>query len=153
MREANSAEMRGGAAFAHLRWPAQPCQLVSIRAQVHSWLAPLDLADDVEDDLVLAASEAASNSIEHAYLTPTPGDTVELTFWTEARAVCIEIVDHGAWRVPSGRSTGRGRGIEIMQKLLAFVLIHYDARGTRVLLRHPLPGRSAFALHVAGRRT
>ena len=27
-----------------------------------------------------------------------------------------------------------------MQRLLAFVLIHYDARGTRVLLRHPLPG-------------
>ena len=142
--------MRGVAAFAHLMWPAHPGQLVSIRAQVHSWLAPLNLTEDVQDDLVLAASEAASNSVEHAYLTPTPGDTVELTFWTEARAVCIEIVDHGAWRVPSNQSTGRGRGIEIMQKLLAVVPIHYDARGTRVLLRHPLPGRSAPALHVAG---
>ena len=37
-----------------------------------------------------------------------------------------------------------------MERLLAFVLIHYDARGTRVLLRHPLPGRSDPALHVAG---
>ena len=153
MREAGSAEMRGVAAFAHLMWPAHPGQLVSIRAQVRSWLAPLNLTEDIEDDLVLAASEAASNSVEHAYLTPTPGGTVELAFWTEARAVCIEIVDHGVWRVPSDRSTGRGRGIEIMQKLLASVLIHYDARGTRVLLRHPLPGRSASALHLPGRPT
>ena len=27
-----------------------------------------------------------------------------------------------------------------MQRLMALVLIHYDTRGTRVLLRHPRPG-------------
>jgi hypothetical protein len=63
-----------------------------------------------------------------------------VTFWTEARSVCVEIVDHGAWRTPSGQPTGRGRGIEIMQRLIPVVLIHHDRRGTRVLLSHPLPG-------------
>ena len=99
---------------------------------------------------MLAVNEAVSNSVEHAYLPQTPGDTVELTFWTEEDAVCLEIVDHGTWRVSSGRSPGRGRGIELMERILASVLIHYDTRGTRVLLRHPLPGGSDPALHVAG---
>ena len=150
MREADSAEVHELAAFVHLTFAAHPRQLASIRTQVRNWLAPLDLAEESKEDLVLAVNEAASNSIEHAYRPPTPGDTVESTFWTEADAVCLEIVDHGAWRVSSGRSPGRGRGIEIMERLLASVLIHYDTRGTRVLLRHPLPGGSDPALHVAG---
>ena len=110
MREADSAEVSELTEFAHLTWPANPHQLASIRTQVRGWLAPLDLTEESKEDLVLAVNEAVSNSVEHAYLPPTPGDTVELTFWTEADAVCLEIVDHGAWRVPSGRSTGSGPG-------------------------------------------
>ena len=63
--------------------------------------------------------------------------TVELTFWTEARCVCIEIVDHGVWRTPADEPTGRGRGIDIMRRLMEFVLIHHDRRGTRVFLSYP----------------
>jgi anti-sigma regulatory factor (Ser/Thr protein kinase) len=110
-----------------------------LRAEVRRWLTPLPFTADDEDDLVLAVNEAASNSVEHAYTTPVAGDTVELTFWTEPRAICVEVVDHGFWRVPPDQSNGRGRGIQIMQRLVAFVLIHHDNRGTRVLLRHPLP--------------
>ena len=126
--------------FAHRVWPAHPRQLAPLRAEVRRWLAPLALTGDAEDDLVLAVSEAASNCVEHAYSPPTADDTVELTFWTEPHAVCVDIVDHGEWRTPSDQPTGRGRGIEIMQRLIAFVLIRHDTRGTRVLLRHPLPG-------------
>ena len=125
--------------FVHRSWPAHPRQLAALRAEVRCWLTPFTLADDAEDDLVLAVSEAASNSVEHAYTSPDAGDTVELTFWTESRAICVEVVDHGFWRVPSDQSSGRGRGIQMMQRLVAFVLIHHDNRGTRVLLRHPLP--------------
>ena len=124
----------------HRTWPAHPRHLTTLRAEVHRWLAPLTLLGDAENDLVLAVSEAASNCVEHAYTPATADDTVELTFWTEARGVYAEIVDHGTWRTPSGRPTGRGRGIEIMQRLIPVVLIHHDRRGTRVLLSHPLPG-------------
>jgi len=88
---------------------------------------------------VPAVNEAASNCVDHAYTPATADDTIELTFWTEARSVCVEIVDHGAWRTPSDQPTGRGRGIEIMQRLIPVVLIHHDCRGTRVLLGHFLP--------------
>jgi anti-sigma regulatory factor (Ser/Thr protein kinase) len=98
------------------------------------------LPGDARNDLLLAVNEAASNRIEHAYAPATVDGTVELTFWTEPRSVCVEIVDHGRWRTPCGQPTGRGRGIAMMQRLIPVVLIHYDNRGTRVLLSHPLPG-------------
>ena len=133
--------------FAHRSWHAHPGQLAPLRAEVRRWLAPFALTEDTEDDLVLAVSEAASNSIEHAYTPPTADDTVELTFWTEPHAICVEIVDHGHWRSPSDQPTGRGRGIQIMQRLVAFVLIHHDNRGTRVHFRHPVP--DAHSRHAA----
>ena len=103
------------------------------------WVPQGGLPGQTEDDLVLAVSEAASNCVEHACSPPTVDDTVELTFWTEPHALCVDIVDHGRWRTPSDQPTGRGRGIEIMQRLVAFVLIHHDNRGTRVHFRHPVP--------------
>jgi serine/threonine-protein kinase RsbW len=136
------AALIGGepAEFAHRIWPAHPRHLARIRSEVRRWLGPLALTGDNEDDLVLAVSEAVSNSVEHAYGPATLDGTVELTFWTEPDAVCVEVVDHGEWQIPSDQPTGCGRGIEIMQRLVAFVLIRHDRRGTRVLLRHSLPG-------------
>jgi serine/threonine-protein kinase RsbW len=126
--------------FVHRSWPAYPRHLAALRAEVRRWLAPLALPGDAKNDLLLAVNEAASNCIEHAYAPVTVDGTVELTFWTEPGSVCVEIVDHGRWRTPCGQPTGRGRGIAIMQRLIPVVLIHYDNRGTRVLLSHPLPG-------------
>jgi serine/threonine-protein kinase RsbW len=126
--------------FVHRSWPAYPRHLTALRAEVRRWLAPLALPGDVGHDLLLAVNEAASNCVEHAYTSATVDGTVELTFWTETRSVCVEIVDHGAWRTPTGKPTGCGRGIEIIRRLIPVVLIHYDRRGTRVLLSHPLPG-------------
>ena len=139
----------GPSEFVHRIWPARRRQLAPIRAEVRRWLAPLALAGDAEDDMVLAVSEAASNSVEHAYHPATAEDTVDVTFWTEPHALYVEIVDHGVWQTPSEQPTGRGRGIEIMQQLVAFVLIRHDSRGTRVLLRHPLSGDPLAALHLA----
>ena len=66
--------------FAHRIWPAHPRHLARIRSEVRRWLGPLALAGDNEDDLVLAVSEAVSNSVEHAYGPATLDGTVELTF-------------------------------------------------------------------------
>jgi len=131
---------RDTAAFAHQVWPARAGALALIRREVRRWLGPLEVTPDAEADLVLAVSEAASNVIDHAYPTPTDRAVVEVFLWTESGALLVEVVDHGQWRHPGPHATGRGRGIEIMQRMVDAVLIHHDARGTRVLLRHPLPG-------------
>lgn len=71
----------------------------------------LGVIEDAAGDVVFAVSEAASNAVEHAYGHPAADDIVELTFWTEGAAICIEVVDHGRWRPPvSLELSGRGRG-------------------------------------------
>jgi serine/threonine-protein kinase RsbW len=57
--------------------------------------------------------------------------------WTEPGTLSIEVVDHGNWRPPVADPTGEsGRGIPLMSNMSESVLIHYDDRGSRVLLRH-----------------
>ncbi len=127
--------------YVHRSWPADLRQLATIRQEVRTWLTPLALDDGEAADVVQAVDEAATNVVEHAY---GPGDSgnVELTLWTEPGALYVEVADHGSWRPPAGGSDCRGLGIPLMHGLVHAVLIHIDARGSRVLLRHPMPSHA-----------
>ncbi len=134
----------GRIAFVHRSWPADPAQLSVIRRELAGWLAPLALGDDETADVVLAVDEAAANAVRHAY-GPGGSGVVELTLWTEPGTLCVEVVDHGSWRPPlappsAGDTADSGRGIPLMSSMADAVLIHYDARGSRVLLRHRVAG-------------
>ena len=126
--------------FVHRSWPADPEQLAVIRRELSGWLAPLALTEDETADVVLAVDEAAANAVRHAY-GPDEAGIVELTLWTESGTLCIEIVDHGSWRPPAERPAEGGRGIPLMSHMSESVLIHFDDRGSRVLLRHRIPDR------------
>lgn len=121
--------------FLHRSWPADPAQLSVIRHELAGWLAPLQLTDEETADVVLAVDEAAANVVRHAYGADESG-VVELTLWTEAGTLSIEVVDHGRWRQPVAEPAEGGRGIVLMNIMSESVLIHYDERGSRVLLRH-----------------
>ena len=134
--------------FVHRSWPADPAQLSVIRRELGSWLAPLALSDDDTAQVVLAVDEAAANAVRHAY-GPGMSGVVELTLWTEPGTLCVEVVDHGNWRppaapTPKGESGDSGRGMTLMSSMADAVLIHYDARGSRVLLRHAVPGAAGW---------
>jgi serine/threonine-protein kinase RsbW len=135
----------GHVEFVHRSWPADPAQLTVIRHELAGWLAPLSLTDDETADVVLAVDEAAANAVRHAY-GPEESGAVELTLWTESAdaaegtaTLCIEVVDHGQWQPPAEQPTEGGRGIPLMSTMSESVLIHYDERGSRVLLRHSIP--------------
>jgi serine/threonine-protein kinase RsbW len=137
--------------FVHRSWPADPQQLSLIRRELSGWLAPLALTEVEVADVVLAVDEAAANAVRHAY-GPDEAGVVELTLWTESGTLCIEVVDHGSWRPPSDRPADGergmgGRGIPLMSHMSESVLIHYDDRGSRVLLRHRIPGLDAEREH------
>jgi anti-sigma regulatory factor (Ser/Thr protein kinase) len=127
--------------FVHLTLPADPAHLPPLRNRLRGCLAALPMPPTRQDEVILAVAEAAANVVEHAY--PNAHDdrrVVELTFWTEADALWVEIRDHGRWREPpeSPRPTGQGLGIPLMRRLMDCVLIHHDDHGTNVLLRHPM---------------
>lgn len=128
--------------FLHRSWPADSEQLAVIRRELAGWLAPLRLTDHETADVVLAVDEAAANAVRHAY-GPDEAGVVELTLWTEGGTLSIEIVDHGHWRPPATdvapEPAPGGRGIPLMSVMAESVLIRYDDRGSRVLLRHPIP--------------
>ncbi len=130
--------------FLHRSWPADPEQLSVIRHELAGWLAPLQLTDNETADVVLAVDEAAANAVRHAYGNDESG-VVELTLWTEAGTetepptLSIEVVDHGHWQPPAETPTDGGRGIPLMNHMSESVLIHFDSRGSRVLLRHRIP--------------
>jgi serine/threonine-protein kinase RsbW len=134
----------GHVEFVHRSWPADPENLSAIRHELARWLAPLQLTEIETADVVLAVDEAAANAVRHAY-APDESGSVELTLWTEPGSepghstLSIEIVDHGHWQPPAERPTEGGRGIPLMTTMSESVLIHYDERGSRVLLRHRIP--------------
>ncbi|OLT20794.1 hypothetical protein BJF78_35110 [Pseudonocardia sp. CNS-139] len=91
---------------------------------------------------MLAVDEAAANAVLHAY-GPDESGVVELTLWTEEGTLWIEVVDHGSWRPPVEKPKTGGRGIPLMHHMAESVLIHFDGRGSRVLLRHRIPAGRA----------
>jgi serine/threonine-protein kinase RsbW len=126
----------GHVEYVHRSWPAHSEQLAVIRRELSAWLAPLGLSDEETADVVLAVDEAVANAVRHAY-GPEEVGVVELTLWTEAGTLSIEVVDHGSWRPPvADPSQESGRGIPLMSTMSESVMIHYDERGSRVLLRH-----------------
>ena len=135
-------DVPGHVEFVHRSWPADSEQLVVIRRELSQWLAPLNLTEEETADVVLAVDEAAANAVRHAYGADESG-AVELTLWTEPGTLSIEVVDHGSWRPPDDVPSEGGRGIPLMSSMSESVLIHYDDRGSRVLLRHRIPGATA----------
>jgi serine/threonine-protein kinase RsbW len=120
-------------------WQAEPHLLAHLRSVVRTWLLGVGLAPDTTEDIVLAANEAASNTIDHAYPETGSDNTVELHLWVEDFAAHVEVLDHGRWRAPQRGPTDRGFGLRIMRQLIDTVTIHHGPAGTTVLLRHPLP--------------
>ncbi len=121
-----------------LRLPAEPDALQQVRRRLRRWLETVEAPDDMRDDVVVATSEAVSNSIRHAY---GPSSA-----WVEIEAELVggelEVVvrDRGRWRPPRG---GGGRGIDLMQACMASVEIDQGPEGTVVRMRRPV--RSAVA--------
>lgn len=114
------------------------------RHRVKDWLRAHRWSPAHVEDLVLAISEAISNSVEHGYgvaidTVGHPGP-VELrgrvtTGLDGLRRAEFTVRDEGCWREPASHSTGRGGGFTIMRACTDEVSIDGTAAGTTVVLR------------------
>jgi anti-sigma regulatory factor (Ser/Thr protein kinase) len=100
-------------------------------------------------DLEYAVGEALANAVEHAY-PDVPGMVRMQAEYDEHRFTVI-VEDDGVWKVPQKRKASqlnneRGRGIEMMQRMMDSFSIHRNGPHTRVLLSLNLSGDTPSSL-------
>lgn len=122
----------------HVRLPAEPSVVAVVRRRVSVWLARWGWPAEELGDLVLAVSEAVSNSVEHAYRGDHDGDvTVEGRVVPRPHGfsrVELTVTDTGRWRAVPEHHENRRHGIPVMRAVAAELSITADGRGTRVRL-------------------
>ncbi|WP_282782927.1 MULTISPECIES: SpoIIE family protein phosphatase [unclassified Nocardia] len=125
----------------HLDFPAAPGELAGMRRRLEAWLDSAAVPKEIATDIIAAANEACSNSIEHAYLGGHPA-RVELLAESGIDTVTIDVCDTGVWRPLPADPGHRGRGIAMMQALTDKLDIDHGGPGTRVRMVVRLPAVS-----------
>ncbi|MBV9648628.1 MAG: ATP-binding protein [Pseudonocardiales bacterium] len=118
---------------------AQPAALSLIRDRLRAWLRAHRWPEAELVDLVLAVDEAASNVVDHAYLTTGPGnieiDAHITTVSDSDRVAELIVCDRGRWRPKPQQPNNRQRGISLMSAAVALLTIHSTNQGTSVRMR------------------
>ncbi|MBF6329580.1 ATP-binding protein [Nocardia transvalensis] len=120
-----------------LSFPAIPNRLADVRQLLREWLMRCGVDSDRTYDLLLAATEACSNAMEHGYRGE--GGLVRLQAAVVGAELRITIADGGHWKPrdtpPDPR---RGRGLTIIGALVPGATVSTGQAGTVVELRMPL---------------
>jgi anti-sigma regulatory factor (Ser/Thr protein kinase) len=104
----------------------------SFRRELTAFLGTTGLSDDAFYDLLLAASEAASNAVDHPQHPTEP--FFDVVAEIDGETVTIVVQDHGRWLQPTP-SAHRGRGLAMM-RVLADTTVTMGNQGTTVTLRN-----------------
>jgi anti-sigma regulatory factor (Ser/Thr protein kinase) len=99
------------------------------------------LSYDETEDLLLAASEAANNAVEHAQQPTEP--FFEVSGEVDDEQVTVVVQDHGGWQQPTSASY-RGRGLAMMRALVK-TTVTTRPNGTTVTMRSRWHRREAKA--------
>jgi serine/threonine-protein kinase RsbW len=120
---------------------AAPSELAPLRHGLRAWLVDQGVDEDAERTVVLAISEAAANSIEHAYGCDGEGVVTVMASLDDGRLV-VEVRDEGSWRDLPGDGD-RGRGLAIMGAIMATLSVERDNGATVIRMARPVgDGRS-----------
>jgi integral membrane sensor domain MASE1/anti-sigma regulatory factor (Ser/Thr protein kinase) len=122
----------------HLRAPARPETVATTRRAVGHWLRENNVGRDEAFDVMVAATEAYTNAVLHAY--GVAEGVVELDASIERNALRVTIRDQGTWRSPMPGHDGCG--LMMMRALMTEVVIESSANGTRIVMTRELPEAS-----------
>ena len=122
------------AALDHTGIPAIADRLLPLRRQLAVWAAATGMAADQIDAMILAADEAMSNAVSHAYDGDSPGTfDVHATHDADRNEIHVTIRDHGRWQ-PADPDPGplHGRGLLLIRALADEATVDHTATGTVV---------------------
>src|SRR3954447_23681402 len=113
-----------------LELSARPSAVRDVRRRLERWLVAGEVAPSVAERVVLCASEATANAVQHAY------GLQDALVWVDARredeVLELRVRDAGRWREPVGEG---GRGLPLMRTFADDVDLAHDRGGTTVTLR------------------
>jgi anti-sigma regulatory factor (Ser/Thr protein kinase) len=118
------------------RFPSVLSSVPQMRRGLRGFLYDSALSYDEAEDLLLAASEAANNAVEHAQQPTEP--FFDVSTEVDDGRVTIVIQDHGGWQLPTSTSD-RGRGLAMM-RALADTTVTTRLSGTTVTIRSRCTG-------------
>lgn len=114
-----------------IRVPALTSSARVVRRSLRRLCIANGLTDDQIFRVLVAAGEAVSNAIEHAYATGS--GLVRVKGSRKDGSLVIEVSDEGRWR--EGRRHEGGRGLELMRRLMDEVVVDQTDSGTAVRQR------------------
>lgn len=111
--------------------PADAGRLADVRSEVDAWARTVGIEARERAALVLAASEAATNSIEHAYAATSAG-RIRVDARLRRTTVTLGISDDGRWQPPAPDPGDRGRGLSMVASSGLRLTVDTGEAGTRV---------------------
>ena len=112
-----------------LTLPAEPRAVSAARHRLRGWLSDMGFDSEQSIDITLAANEACTNAVEHAY-GPSEVANFRLIAECSPTAVVVRVSDQGGWRPPRGSQ--RGRGLRVISELMDQLEVHRASAGTTV---------------------
>jgi PAS domain S-box-containing protein len=116
-----------------------PSAITSVRHELETWLARQDVPAELVEAVLVGASEAMTNSFEHAYPV-AGGGAIVLHARCHDYRLEISVRDHGKWRQQKVDPT-RGRGLAVMRELADDLTVRPQNTGTSVTLVYRLQHR------------
>lgn len=111
--------------------PADAGRLADVRSEVDAWARTVGIEARERAALVLAASEAVTNSIEHAYAGTSAG-RIRVDARLRRTTVTLGISDDGRWQPPAPDPGDRGRGLSMVASSGLRLTVDTCEAGTRV---------------------
>lgn len=117
------------------RLQARPASAILLRRKLQDWLTERGVSKREQFDVLLAASEAFANAVEHPQLPAAA--IVDVEAHVDGDDLQLTIRDYGSWRDERERSEG-GMGFPIMWTVMQEVEVDSQREGSTITLRRRL---------------
>jgi anti-sigma regulatory factor (Ser/Thr protein kinase) len=131
----------GDANQIHQTVPAVPGSVRQLRHAAVAFAAGHGATAEIQGEIALAVSEAATNAVLHAYRVAAQPGSVHLDGQVAADAIRLSVRDEGCGMTPRVDSPGVGLGLPLIAKVTDELEVVCDG-GTTVVMAFMLDGRT-----------